>query len=329
MNVFSYLIDMGQDRYTTEIRTDSVEEVNRMIEAGYSYQLANTGVVLRAPEDWIVDITDISKANCISDEYKNSLAFYLALMYFGEESGADEFVKNNLKKDPQYRNFNFKISQSERIWGEVRIIGSDYRVKKVRQDIYDCVKKTDEFIRYCKYVQNNFNCKKFNEKKIAIATMDNYDRYKELFLYYKRVCGMKFDVFKDIQMDLSSFPGADCFLFAPKSCFDYMFSLINAYKFVPVSFLEVHAYNVFPSMIKCFDEEMQGKKVAVFDKMYSGKTMDILSRYVLDKGGVPMKIGVFPKNITKYGVLDYFIFLDKLLPVKSYNSFLDIVDQVM
>lgn len=329
MDIFSYLVDMGQDRYTTDIRTDSVEEVNRMLDEGCSYQLANTGVVLRAPDDWIVDITDISKVNSLSDDYRKVFTFYLTLMDLFEECGPDEFVKSVLKDYPQYDGFVFKVSQSSRIWGEIRIIGSDNRVKTVRQVIYDYVIKTACFNKYYKHVQNVIDYKKFNENKIPIKNISNYERYKDLFSYYENVCGMKFDMFSSIQMEVSEFQGADCFLFSPKSCFDYMFNLTNKFDVVPVSFLEVHAYNVAPSMIKCSENEMKGKKVAIFDKVYSGKTMDILVDYVREKGGIPMKIGVFPKNITKFDMLDYFIFLDKLVPVKKYHSFVDVVKQVM
>lgn len=329
MNIFPYLIDLGQDRYTTEIRTDSVERVNMLLALGYSYQLAETGVVLRAPEDWLIDITDVSKANSLSCDFKNVLAFYLTLIDFFAEMGGDNFVKKILSQKAEYAEFDFKISQSLKIWGEVRIIGSDNRVKKVRQDVFDYVIRSDVFLKNYKYIEHNINCRSFREDKLSINTTGYYEKYKSLFTYYEKINGLKFDVIKKIQMDNSLLPDVDCFLFAPKSCFEYMFSFISEDSPVAVSFLEVHAYNVSISMIKCFEEEMQGKKIAIFDKVYSGKTIDILTKYVVDKGGIPISIGVFPKNIEKYSLLDYFVFLDKLIPTQKYDSFMDIIEKVM
>jgi hypothetical protein len=74
---------------------------------------------------------------------------------------------------------------------------------------------------------------------------------------------------------------------------------------------------------------MKDKRVAIFDKVYSGKTIDILTKHVVDNGGIPVRIGVYPKNITNYKILDYLIFLDKMIPANSYSSFFDIIEKVM
>jgi len=329
MDIFSNLIEMGQDRYTTEIKTDNVEEVCKLLSLGFSYQLANTGVVLRAPEDWIVDITDFSRANSLSHDFKSVIAFYLTLMDCFEKYGSDKFVKKILSNNIFYDGFIFKITQSTRIWGEIRIIGSDSRVKQVRCDVYNYLKSTNEFISYFEYTEKNINCKNIVGNKIPLKKLIHYDRYKNLFSYYEIVHGIKYETVNIVKTDLSFLPKVDFYLFAPKSCFEYMFNIIDENIYSSVSFLEVHAYNVSLSMIKCLEKNIKGKKVAIFDKVYSGKTMDILTNYVIDKGGIPIRIGVYPKNITNYISLDYIVFLDKVIPAKIYSSFFDVIEQVM
>lgn len=329
MDILKNLIDNGQDRYTTEIKTDSAEEVCELLSLGFSYQLADIGVVLRAPEDWIVDITDFSRANSLSNDFKNVMAFYLTLMDCFEKYGSDNFIKNILSNNMAYENFTYKISQSTRIWGEIRIIGSDSRVKQVRCDVYNYLKSTNEFLSYYEYVEKNIECKIFEENIIPLKKIKHYDQYKNLFLYYETVHGIKHEMLSVVKTDLSILPDSDFYLFSPKSCFEYMFNIIDDKINESASFLEVHAYNVSLSMIKCYEKNMKGKRVAIFDKVYSGKTIDILTKHVIDNEGIPIRIGVYPKNITNYKFLDYLIFLDKMIPANSYSSFFDVIETVM
>lgn len=329
MDIYKYLIDNGEDRYTTELKTDNAEEVCKLVSLGFSYQLADIGVILRAPEDWIVDITDFSRANDLSRDFKNVIAFYLTLMDRFDSCGADNFIRSILSNNKTYDNFTFKISQSTRIWGEIRVIGNDNRVKQVRNEVYNFLKNTNEFLSYRDYIEKNIECKKISENKIPLTAIKHYNKYKKLFLYYETVHGIKQEMVSIVKTDLSILPNSDYYLFSPKSCFDYMFNIINDDSQVAVSFLEVHAYNISLSMIKCYEENMKGKKVAIFDKVYSGKTIEILAKHVIDNGGVPIKIGVYPKNINNYKLLDYLIFLDKMIPANKYSSFFDIIKNVM
>lgn len=329
MNILTSLIDFGQDRYTTEILTDNAEKVCELVSLGYSYQLADTGVVLRAPEDWIVDITDFSRIQSLSNDFKNIIAFYLTLMDYFEVYGSDNFVKNVLSTNVLYDNFSFKVSQATRIWGEVRIIGSDIRVNQVKFDVYNYLKRTKRFLLNRYYVDRNIGCRNFEMYKMPVKKIKHYDQYKNLFSYYETVHGIRLEMVSIVKTDLSILQNADYYLFAPKSCFEYMFNFIDENRHAFVSFLEVHAYNVSLSMIKCFEKDIKGKKVAIFDKVYSGKTIDILTEHVIDNGGIPIRIGVYPKNITSYNLLDYIIFLDKVIPAYSYPSFIDVLVQVI
>lgn len=329
MDILKNLIDNGQDRYTTEIKSDNAEEVCELLSLGFSYQLDDVGVILRAPEDWIVDITDFSRANSLSNDFKNVMSFYLTLMDCFEKYGCDDFIKNILSRNITYENFTYKISQATPIWGEIRIIGSDNRVKQVKYDIYNYIKNTNEFLSYYKYIEKNIECKNAEIKTISLKTINNYEKYKNLFLYYEQIHDMKYETVSIVKTDYSILPSSDVYLFAPKSCFDYMFNILDKNSHTSVSFLEVHAYNVALSMIKCCEKNMKGKRVAIFDKVYSGKTIDILTKYVIDNEGIPLRIGVYPKNITNYKFLDYIVFLDKLIPASNYSSFFDIIKHVM
>jgi hypothetical protein len=78
-----------------------------------------------------------------------------------------------------------------------------------------------------------------------------------------------------------------------------------------------------------FTKKLVGKKCLIVDKTYTGKTLETVSSLVWQEGGIPIKLGLFPKNRHRaVANADLVLFLDRVLNAQKIDTVLGWANQL-
>jgi hypoxanthine-guanine phosphoribosyltransferase len=113
-------------------------------------------------------------------------------------------------------------------------------------------------------------------------------------------------------------PEYDVLILIPKGSFKYFSTFINEDNKEKVMIWEIHANRNVTGNMKLYCKDLHNKKVLIVDNIYSGKTMKIIKDLVIQEGGHPITLGLFPKSSSAINQLDYFMVLNKVYNSKEF-----------
>lgn len=322
IDVSSYLVYGRNGRSNALLYTDKLEEVYEKVTKGWSKEYVDGCYRLRAPEAWLVDIVEPRKVLYYGNPTIN-LAYYLFLSHLINTKSLSQYIDSVMKKRwIYYSGFSYAISMGAVLESDYRIIGSDYRVQNLKNDLFL------EFSKNC--YQSEFYHEALTiipyEGKNATRSLLMYRQKEDLpesiKRYYENLqevfdvigCG---DVYNPtIIRGLSdSLPEFDVMLFIPTGCFRYLSSFVNETNFNKIAFLEWHADKDLRHGIHYNITSFKGKRVLVIDKSYSGKTLVEVASHIRELGGLPTTLAVFPKNHYAISMSDYAVMLNKVYKI--------------
>lgn len=327
-NVFSKNITYVEyARSGVEFYTENIEEVKQLIDAGWKCNQYTDGFRVIPPEECIVDITNYQKAMQYGNPIFN-LAYYDFLIDLIENNTINYFINRIIEGDIiYYRNFDFLVSYGPILDTEIRISGSDSRIKKLKIDM------AQEFINsknYKAYIKNASMLIKSPRElctyKQKLCEKDEREQkfYKEIEENIKIIKNIKVynpNIFKIYNLD--KIQDIDVILFIPFGCFKYLSSFTNSKNLGKIMFWEFHIEETKPSTFKLFEKNLKNKKILIIDNMYSGKTMNLAKEKVKEQGGVPIILGINPKNKNNILNSDYSMILNTIFK----NNELDVKDK--
>lgn len=305
--------------------TDNLEKARKLKEKGWKYSKCCKGIRLIPPEETIVDITDYKKVL----QYQNlvfNLAYYDFIKNLIENNMLKGYINSILeRKSFLYKDFEYLISYGPILDTEVRISGSDNRVKQLKMDMAEFFIKSEEYIKYEIKVQEELGkpkdiktyIKKFSE--LSDVQKSFYKEIKENISIIKEMEPYQQNIYEYTNLNILNEIAADILLFIPFGCFKYMSSFINDSNINKVMFWEIHAENSKESTFKLFSKEIYGKKVLIIDSMYSGKTMKILKNKIIEMGGIPILFGISPRNKNNILSADYVLIINTIYKTLDIN----------
>lgn len=322
-------LDKGEYR-RSQVRfiTDDLEVAMDKVSLGWSFFLSKEGMILIAPEKWIVDLTEPSKVFFYTDNPSINLAYF----YFIKEKIQKGLLKDEILEILHGKLIEFCLSKGPAIEAEIRLIFENKKIGEIISNLlftyFLASPKSKTYIeRADKYLGST--------RKIHVERYKMIDDYpkevKNLFLQIK----YNYSLINTLEKDLYSYdytPGiaqqiakefkkADVFIFVPWGCFKYLGNFITKEIIDRVMFWEVHFGNYNISNHKFKKKSLKGKQVVILDKSYSGLTINKLAKMVEKEGGFPIKVALFPKSRLALQNADYVVFLDKLIKSSAINSF--------
>lgn len=113
----------------------------------------------------------------------------------------------------------------------------------------------------------------------------------------------------------------DFYIFVPKAGLKYAFGFVeDRQETENVIFWEYHTGIEKGKELIVFNKNLKNKKVAIIDRLYSGKTLQYFKKAVKKLKGIPIRVALYPKSRDNLDKGDWILFLDKFLKVKNIPS---------
>lgn len=311
------------DREEVSFQTSDVEMLYSYLKRGWSFKTIKEGFIVRAPEEWLVDLSDPYKISFYGN-LETNLAYYMYLKQLLRENKLESYVKDIIKKY-KIKNFDFYILKGNSLEIEIRIAGYDKRVKLLKNYLFENIKLEEDWNTYLNAAINLIGCnQKIKLKKVSIHNAEKVTKklFNTLRKYYgpfnafnKKVFNKEY--FKDMFVD---FPSADVYIFIPWGCFQYVSSFVNKENFPKIMFWEYHADKDRIHMNKFMSKSLKDKKVCVIDNSYTGSTINVISEKVKVEGGNPFRVALFPKSKRAINNCEYCYFIDKIIESKNIDT---------
>jgi hypothetical protein len=117
---------------------------------------------------------------------------------------------------------------------------------------------------------------------------------------------------------LKNFPKDIIYIFIPKAGLKYAFGFIEETgKWQRIMLWECHMSLDQTKELRVFNKELKNREVAIIDRSYSSNTLDYLKEKIIQEGGHPLSIALFPKSKRAIQHSDYILFLDKFIKSKN------------
>lgn len=318
----SYNTENGQsDAY---IISANLEIVSSLILKGWKASKQKEGYYLRAPSTWLVDMTDPFKIDYYTDLYVN-FAYYFFLDELVKCGKVLEWIDNVTKLNAcYYDGLEYTWTQGPIVESEFRIIGSDNRIKQLKDDLFEYFMQGNEAKKYLSYAKEylgDINPLSIREKSLN----SNNQELKKYFEHIDKIFSchnIKIYNPQNIHFDLNLLPEYKRLILAPTGCFDFLLSVIEStnVKLDKIGYYEVHSdpKKIGFSYYNC--EIEMGDAVVVLDKVYSGYSLDEMAQMVKSMGGSPIKVGMFPKSRVGIKRCDYVIIGQKIFKAEEVLS---------
>ena len=318
-NFFSN-VTFEYDRSGISYYTEDLDEAFELMSQGWKNTVIK-GFRLTPLEESIVDITDYNNAMQYGNLELNLLYFdFIKDMY--EKNKLNNYINEILnKKQLEYKGFQYFISYGRVLDTEVRISGSDMRIKNLKKDMLE------EFIN-----QNKDQISLKNKKyKILEQKIVNLSERSEKEINFFKETERRIKCIKDVNVynekiykiynwKLIEQMNFDVFLFVPFGCFKYLSSFVNNNNIDKIMFWELHGERFKESTFKLFSKDLKNKKVLILDKIYSGKTINLIKQKVEQCGGKPFVLGINPRNKENILQTDFVVILNNIFKSKDLIS---------
>ena len=264
-------------------------------------------------EESIVDITDYNKTMQYND-FDLNYGYFIFVKDLYEKKELNIYIDDIINsKKGYYEDFKYFISYGDVLDAEIRISGSDMRIRDLKKDMIN---------KLINKIGFNSKHKESVSKILEQGELDICDRSEKEKMFFqelekkisltKKVSVYNKKVFKIYNWDLIEEMNFDVFLFIPFGCFKYLSSFINEKNVEKTMFWEVHGESFKNKEFRLFSKNLKNKKVLIIDKIYSGKTIEIIKDKVKKDGGIPFVMGLNPKNKKNIKQTDYVIILNNV-----------------
>jgi hypothetical protein len=293
--------------------TVDIDEIKDKSDKGWNMFPGKYKFILQAPEVVICDLSEVHS----NPTFK--LEEIYTLFKVIENINFNSFIKRIVKK-------HFKGLEVIPINGvssglEVRVAGSDDRVRKLPKIIYENLKKHPSWKKTLKEAK-----KVIKSREIFISNKDIERCDYVTRRFYSRLLN-KYSVFEKIKIPTiatcncwKDFPkkDVDVYIFVPKSGLKYAFGFLEEIKKVnKIMLWECHLSLDITKELILFNKNLQNKNVAIIDRSYSSNTLEYLKKKVIERGGNPIRVALFPKSEIAVHNSDYILFLDKFIQSKK------------
>lgn len=320
-----YLTAEYHGRTGVYMTTDDCQVLLKKLNDGWTYVPIKEGFWVRAPDISLVDITDPFKLNNFNDN-----VIYFALFNYlkklKESNQLYSEIKQITKAYPQFKGLLFYISEGSSLEAEIRIGGSDKRINDLKNKLINDILIKKEFSEYIKSAKEylgetrNISISKLNETildKNSLLLVKNLNMLNQSVLSHNMNSQKKElnpNIINNIYPNL---PNNDVLIFIPTGCYQYISSFIQKNTSEKIMLWEVHNNKDANHSSKYLVKDIKNKKCLIFDKSYTGKTLNMIAKLVKDNGGEPIKLALFPKSRTAIKNADYVMILDRVF--KSDN----------
>jgi hypothetical protein len=268
-------LDKFHLREEVSFETLEYEDVTDFNSIGWTYKRINNGYIVRAPEQWLVDLTDPYKVSACID-FTVNLAFYNFIKYLVKGNNFESFLKEVIKNN-DIQGLVVQYLQGPSLETEIRIAGSDNRVKNMQKlSLLEAMKNPDWQIFHKQAVLylENIRLKNFDKRLFPIGV----EKYQQFYMKVNEYLGKSNKTGRDLFI-LEFIPG----LFNDVPQFDlYVFVLWSSLRYIPsfltddniskIMFWDPYYGNInFPNRI--LNKNIIDKRILIIDTSYSGGTL--------------------------------------------------------
>jgi len=309
------IYDTNHKRQEIIVITDELEEAKKYIDLGWKKKKVLSGIVLMAPENYLVDLADPFKVEK-SGGIKETLCLYKVIRDLIANQRLDNFIKKVIKKS-EFSNLDIKIIEGSSLETEVRIVGSDNRLENAKEEIISLIRESRPY----KIEMGKINSEwpdpprkiQISEAKISASRLSHFEK---IFNFYHCI-DRDFSLPVNVYGCLNDLPASDYYILVPHSGFKFLDTLERKVGMEKICFFERHYSR--DGNFWLFKKNFKNKKVLIADISYSGTTLGDIAEMVSLEGGKPIKVAVWPKSRTTIANSDYILFLDKLIPANRID----------
>jgi|GEM_PF-4357612 len=266
----------------------------------------------RGPDTWLVDLADYLKIQTNCGPIVN-LAYFKFIKELVDNDYFNKHITDLIKNDEYYRGFDCALSTGKVLETEFRIFGTDKRLYSLKKKLFENFINSSDGDYYQKYAQNFLG-----KTRVLSQNTKEYEQLdksvKKLFNEIKNIYinkGESIKYFPEYIPNINTnLPEHDMLILVPKGCFKYFTSLVDENNCDKINFLELHTGKKDSRYLQYFKEPLIDKQVLAIDTVYTGDTLNEVSKIIKNNGGYPIKLGLFPKNKNAIKKLDHFIFGD-------------------
>jgi hypothetical protein len=291
-------------RFEISLITNDLKKISELKYKGWIKKQTPEGIKLKAPEVWLVDLTDPFKHDLFKST-KLVFDFYNFLIQQINTGSINNLIKSILDEN-QIKELEFKLVNGKSISYEIRVIGSDKRVYLLRELLLE-------------YFLVNSNKQYIVDKNLCLENKDQKLFFEKLINTYQKenICENKKLQNIEIKNLTLPFENYDYVVLIPTSCFKYtgLLKNINCKKIV---LIRTHASNNFliEDTIN-FPSNLNNKKCLVMDISYSGETLKFMKSYLSNLGAKVETLALFPKSQLAIKNSDYCIILNEFCSSKE------------
>lgn len=317
---FTDFINYDKDHNREEVSfiTKDIEIVTDYVAQGWSYKENSKGFIVRAPEEWLVDLSDPYKI-IKNGGVLQTLAKFLLYREWLQKGLLEDHLLEVAKKF-NLNNLKLVILKGEVLETEIRIAFSDNRSASLKDFLNIELLRNPTWNYYYKEAKELL--KKHRSVDSESITVEELPVMLQNFFFSAQsqftpfVSNRNKEFFNKIYLKniFSKTPKADVYIFVPNGCFRYLSSFVRNDNIGKIMFWEVHAdRDNFKLNRRYLSKDLRGKKVCIIDNIYSGNTFKILKKEVKKEGGEPFCLGLFPKNLQCTRSVDYVLFGDRII----------------
>ena len=291
--------------------TTDINEIRKKLKGGWELRPGKYKFILRAPEAVLCDFSEVYSNP--TSHLKEILTLYRVINSLNISRFLHKIIARHFK--------NLKIVLFEGRYSnfEIRIAGSDKRIYKLPKLLYQTLKKSTLWKREFFRIKNIIK-----ERKLEVKNKEINKCNRKTKNFYNRLI-KEYSIFGKINLpDIATYgffkeiPKSDIYIFIPKSGLKYAFGFIEEVgKSQRIMLWECHLSLDMTKELKIFSKQLKNKKVAIIDRSYSSNTLDYLKEKIIQEGGYPLSIALFPKSKRAIQHSDYILFLDKFIKSKN------------
>lgn len=310
---FKYYLDLGKhQRSAICAQTNNCSYVEDVSKKGWSVEKGQNGKFrIKAPEISIIDIADPFQTHHPVFE----LHFFSFLDEFIKNGLFDQIVNFIICTNSTFLNLEWFVSCGASMETEIRIIGSDYRIRQLVYEVLDVIKKSKQWQEYFKN-----SLADFSEARIPVVFNRpiNQHELKSQQLIHRISTNLRMKKPLNthvVQGICEQLPPHDIIIMIPQGCFSFMTSFLSNRTSSKIMLWEIHNEPSKSGDSIWINKSICNKRCLIIDKAYSGKTIQMIAQRVNKLGGKPIKMSVFPKNYSlAVANSDFALFQDKILP---------------
>lgn len=314
--------DEWHQREEVSFQTRELENVLDAKSRGWSYKRSKEGFIVRAPEEWLVDLTDPYKVAACGDVV-NNLAYYFFLKGLVEKQQFANFMRFVTNKNG-LQGLVIQNLQGPSLETEIRIAGSDARIADMRKlTFWEAIQRTEwsDIHKQAQTLLNN--ARQINFEKESL--FGNNQELAQFYAYVKEELGMvdnaHLNVFNPEYIPglFKNLPQFDVYVFIPWGSLRYIPSFLNQENVSKIMFWEVHYDGCQEYTNRFLAKDIEGKQVLIIDNSYSGGTLTRMKNMVASEGGIPSRLALFPKSKLSVQNSEMVLVLDTIIQSNAIN----------